>query len=75
MNRSVSDRLSLVLVVIGAINWLLVGLFNFDLVTALFGGTLGGTLSAASRVVFAIVGLAGIYTSSLFFRETASVKE
>ena len=44
------------LVVIGAINWALVGLFNFDLVAAIFG-----PLSALSRIVYVLVGLAGLY--------------
>ena len=47
---------AIALVVIGAINWGLVGLFAFDLVAALFG-----TLSAISRVIYVAVALAGIY--------------
>jgi hypothetical protein len=47
--------IALVLVVIGAVNWGLVGLFQFDLVAALFGPA-----SALSRVVYSLVGLAGI---------------
>jgi uncharacterized protein len=45
-----------VLVVIGALNWALVGLFSFDLVAALFG-----TLSPLSRIIYVLVGLAGLY--------------
>ena len=48
--------LSLVLAVIGAINWGLVGFFDFDLVAALFGGQ----DATASRIVYGIVGIAGI---------------
>lgn len=47
---------SIVLVVIGAINWGLVGLFNFNLVAALFGA-----LSPISRIIYVLVGLGGLY--------------
>lgn len=60
-------RLSLILVIIGAINWLLVGLFQFDLVASLFGGQ----DAWLSRVIYTLVGLAGIYTISLLFRDRA----
>lgn len=56
-------KLSLLLVIIGALNWGLIGLFQFDLVAAL----LGGQVSAFSRIVYTVVGLAGIYAISLFF--------
>ena len=49
--------LTLLLVIVGALNWGLVGLFQFDLVAALFGGQ----QAALSRIVYALVGLAGIY--------------
>lgn len=52
------DMLALVLVIIGAINWGLIGLFKFDLVGALFGGQ----TSVLSRIIFGLVGLAGIYS-------------
>jgi uncharacterized membrane protein YuzA (DUF378 family) len=48
---------ALVLLVIGGLNWLLVGAFNFDLVAAIFG-----EMSTASRVVYVLVGLAAIWT-------------
>ncbi len=60
-------RLSLVLVIIGALNWLLVGLFQFDLVAYFFGGQ----EAWFSRVIYSLVGLAGIFTISLLFRERA----
>lgn len=76
MNRTPLDRLALVLVIIGAANWLLVGLFNFDLVTAVFGGYLfNGTISFFSRAIFTIVGIAGLYSISLLFRESAHARE
>ncbi|NUZ08027.1 DUF378 domain-containing protein [Piscinibacter koreensis] len=55
--------LSLVLMIIGALNWGLVGAANFDLVAALFGQG-----SALSRIVYALVGLAGIYGIALALR-------
>ena len=57
------NKLSLILVIIGAINWLLIGLFKFDLVGMLFGGQ----TSALSRIIFVIVGLAGLWCISLLF--------
>jgi len=48
--------LAIVLVVIGAINWGLVGLFNFNLVAALFG-----SLTVLSRIVYVLVALSGLY--------------
>ncbi|MBN6188302.1 DUF378 domain-containing protein [Aneurinibacillus sp. BA2021] len=65
------DRLALILVIIGAINWLLVGLFQWDLVAALFNGQ--GSL--LSRIVYSLVGLAGLYCISLLFRERRTVSQ
>lgn len=56
----------LVLAIIGAINWGLVGLFNFDLVTAVFGGEARFAPSLASRVVFALVALSGLYAFTFY---------
>jgi uncharacterized membrane protein YuzA (DUF378 family) len=53
------DVIALLLVVIGAINWGLIGFFQFNLVDSLFG-----TMSAFSRVVYALVGIAGLYALS-----------
>lgn len=50
------DWVAYVLVVIGALNWGLVGFFNFDLVATIFGAA-----SAISRIVYALVGLSGIW--------------
>ncbi len=58
------DLLSLTLVIIGAINWGLVGFFNFDLVTSVFGGS----LYWIARVIFGLVGIAGIYSLTLYGR-------
>ncbi len=59
------DTFSLLLVIIGAINWLLVGIFQFDLVAWLFGGQ-GAVLS---RIVYTLVGTAGLWCISLLFRD------
>lgn len=65
------DTLALLLVVIGAVNWGLIGLFRFNLVAALFGDMTG-----VSRIIYALVGLAGLYAISFFGRdrETREVK-
>ena len=55
------DRLALLLVIIGAINWGLIGFFQFDLVAALFGN-----MSAISRIIYSLVGIAGLYAISFF---------
>ena len=65
------DKISLVLVIIGALNWLLVGLFQFDAVAWLFGGQ----TAMVSRIIYAIVGLAGLWSVSLLFREREIVTE
>lgn len=63
MKRNWLDVLSLILIIIGAINWGLVGFFKFDLVSYIFGD-----LSMVTRTIFAIVGLAGIYSMVLFWK-------
>ena len=62
------DRVSLILVIIGAINWLLVGLFQFDAVAWLCGGQ----AALFSRIIYLLVGLAGLWSISLLFRERAT---
>jgi uncharacterized membrane protein YuzA (DUF378 family) len=59
------DVLAAVLVVVGAINWGLVAVARFDLVAALFGLEFG-EVSAASAVVYGLVGLAGAYQALLW---------
>lgn len=59
-------KTALFLVIVGALNWLLVGLFQFDLVAAIFGGQ----QSFLSRLVYSLVGVAGIWCIRLFFSET-----
>lgn len=59
------DRLSLILLIIGALNWLLIGLFRYDLVANIFGGQ----EAPFSRIIYSLVGLAGVYGISFLFRE------
>ena len=59
------DTLALVLVIIGSINWGSIGLFGVDIVGAIFGGTHG----MISRIIFTIVGLAGLWAITLLFRD------
>ena len=58
------DTLALILIVIGALNWGLVGIFQFDLVAAIFGGMSG----VVSRIIYTLVGLAGIWGITMLFR-------
>ena len=62
-----SDNTTLTIVIIDAINWLLVGIFRFDLVAFLFGN-----LSWLSRIVYTIVGLCGLYLISMYGRIRSS---
>lgn len=64
------DRIALILVIIGALNWLLVGLFSFDLVATLFGGS----ETLLSRAVYILVGIAGLWTTTLLFRPREKAK-
>lgn len=55
----------LILLIIGGINWGLVGFFNYNLVSAVFGGS----LLIISRIIYAVVGLAALYAISFLFRD------
>jgi uncharacterized membrane protein YuzA (DUF378 family) len=57
------DYIALVLVVIGAVNWGLIGFFSFDLVRVIFGD-----MTLISRIVYALVGISGLYALSFFGR-------
>lgn len=59
------DNISLILVIIGALNWGSIGLFGLDLVGYFFGGQ----LSVMSRIIFALVGLAGLWCITLLFKD------
>jgi len=65
---NIVDRIALALVVIGAIVWGGVGIFGFNVVAWLFGGD----TSAISRIIYTLVGLAGVWSVSLLFRESTS---
>lgn len=56
-------NIALTLVIIGALNWLLIGLFNFDLVATLFG-----TMSVFSRIIYTLVGISGIISLGLYVK-------
>ena len=62
LNMKIIDKIALVLVIIGAINWGLIGLFQFDLVATLFG-----EMSILSRIVYTLVGISGLWTIRLLF--------
>ncbi len=66
-----ADKIALLLVIIGAINWGLIGVFQFDLVSYIFGGQ--GAL--ISRIIYTLVGAAGLWCISLLFRDQDAVKE
>ena len=59
------DTLTLILSIIGCANWGLVGLFQFDLVAWLFGGS----SSLLSRIIYTVVGLAGLWCISFLVRD------
>lgn len=67
-------KIALVLVIIGALNWLLVGLFEWDLVTALLGGDSHRESSMASRVIYALVGISGLYCIRYLFTDDARAR-
>ena len=60
------DKISLILVIIGALNWGSIGLFGFDLVATVFGGQ----AALLSRIVYTVVGLGGLWCISLLFRDS-----
>ena len=58
------DKIALVLIIIGAINWGLIGFFKFDLVAGIFG-----QMSVISRIVYALVGISGLWGIKLLFED------
>lgn len=68
-SQSVLGSIALALVIIGAINWGLVGLLGLDLVAALFGD-----MTTLSRIVYIVIGLAGLYSLTLYPRVARSPK-
>ena len=65
------DTLALILIIIGALNWGLIGIFQFDLVASIFGGM----STVVSRIIYTIVGLAGIWGISILFRRDGKKHE
>ena len=63
--KSMLDKISLILVIIGAINWGSIGLFQFDIVAWICGGQ----AAIVSRIIYTLVALAGIWCISLLFRD------
>lgn len=63
----VLDTIALILVLIGGINWGLIGFFQFDLV-----GSLLGSFSMLTRIIYALVGLASLYSISFFMKDKVS---
>ena len=63
------DRICLILSIIGCLNWGLVGLFQYDLVAAIFGGS----DAILSRIIYTVIALAAVWCISLLFRERNEV--
>ncbi len=63
------DRIALILLIIGGVNWGLVGIFNFDLVAWAFGGV----ASVVSRIIYIIVALSAVWCVSLLFRNDNAI--
>ncbi len=57
--------IAMILLIIGGLNWGCVGLFNYDVVTAIFGGVPTGTHSTLTRIIFVLVGIAALYGFAL----------
>ena len=67
----VMDKIMLTLAIIGALNWGCVGVFKFDVVAWLCGGQ----TSTLSRVIFTLVGLAGVWCITMLFRNREEERE
>lgn len=65
------DTISLILVIIGALNWGSIGLFGIDLVATVFGGQ----FSIISRIIYTLVALGGVWCITLLFRDKESVAD
>ena len=66
----VMDKIALLLVIIGAVNWGLIGIFQFDLVASISPGQ----AAVVSRIIYTLVGAAGLWCISLLFRDREMVK-
>lgn len=65
------DKIALTILIIGGLNWGSIGIFQFDLVSWLFGGM----SSIISRVIFVLVGLAAIWCISILFRDHEEIDD
>ena len=63
MKLNLFDYIAMILVIIGAVNWGLIGFFHFDLVNVIFGN-----MTLLSRLIYAVVGICGLYLISFFMR-------
>ena len=63
------DKIALILVIVGALNWGLVGLFSFDLVAWMCGGA----TTMLARIIYTLVALAGVWCISLLFRSNEEI--
>lgn len=70
MGNKILDGIALTIVIIGAVNWGLIGFFRFDLVAFVFGN-----LSWISRIIYALVGIFGLYLLSFYMRLSSGSKE
>jgi hypothetical protein len=64
------DRIALLLVIIGGINWGLIGIFSFDLVAFIFGGQ----AAVMSRIIYTLVAVSAIWCISLFFKDSQMIE-
>lgn len=64
--KNMLDRIALILVIIGGINWGSIGLFQFDIVGWIFGGQ----SAVISRIIYTLVAIAAVWCISLLFRES-----
>ncbi|AKP48248.1 MULTISPECIES: DUF378 domain-containing protein [Bacillus] len=67
---SALQRVALIFTILGAINWGLIGFFQYDLVAAIFGGQ----DSALSRIIYGIIGIAGLINLGLLFKPNESLE-
>ena len=69
--RKMLDKIALFLLIVGGINWGLVGIFQFDLVAFLFGGS----AAIVSRIVYVVIAICAIWCISLFFKDSEMVED
>ena len=65
----VVDTIALILAIIGALNWGAMGLFGVDLIASMFGGS----ASVMSRVIFSLIGIAGLWSITILFKDKVPI--